>query len=455
MSKPRRYQKEVVREVEAFDNRALVAADPGLGKSLISLGLALRNSELRPILAVVPPSLRTNWKREIRKHSQLHCAILIGEKPPQKGIRKIPDIWIIGYSVLSFWLKELLRKQPKYVILDEAQYISNPFAKRSKAAKEICKRAEAVVALSGTPIESRHKEIWHICHVLKPDKFPTFYPFGQRFCSPKRTPWGIDYRGSSNSKELRELLLDNLLIRRTKEEVLSDLPPKIRQVIPLPISDRAEYKLATDNFLSWILQKNPSRLIGALRNAAQTKIGYLLRLAARLKLPSVFSWLDTFLEDSNEKLIMFGIHRSIMEELQDKYRNKSVLIYGGMTDKQRQEAWDAFLGTKKKQILFGNLVAAGTGKSATGVPYSAFCEYGWKPAQHTQGEDRTHGLDRGKEGVVSTSFWLVAEGTIEEKMVKILQSRQKIVTDVLDGGEGEDLPVFDLLLAELIKEKHK
>lgn len=335
------------------------------------------------------------------------------------------------------------------VLVSNCQYISNPTTLRSKAVRELCEGVPAIIALSGTPLTNRPIELWPILNILAPDKFPSRYAFAHRYCAAKRTHWGWDFSGASNLDELNRKL-QPVMIRRRKADVLKDLPAKRRSVIPMELSNPKEYEEARDNFSEWLADRDPNRMERNDKANALVKIGHLKRLAARLKLPAALDWIDSFLQQTDEKLVVFGIHReSIVEAIHERYANSSI-VTGAVTGKKRQLAIDKFLRDKKCRLFVGNIDAAGVGWSAKGVSNVAFVELPWSPGKLAQCEDRCHGIGRGDENKSTHSWTLVGRGTIEEKLADVLQKKQRNLSKVLDGkGNPDDLNIFDLLIKEL------
>ena len=283
-------------------------------------------------------------------------------------------------------------------------------------------------------------------NLLRPDLYPSFFSFAFAHCQPQRTVWGWSFRGAENLDVLHRNLLQTMMIRRRKEDVLEQLPPKLRSVVLLDIERPAEYKLAQDNFLSWLRSQGKSTL-GARRAEALVRLGYWLRLTAQLKFRSACSWIDTFL-DSKEKLICFGIHKNIVGGIHARYRG--VKVDGSTPGKQRQEAIDCFNKDPGTRILSGNLQAAGVGWNATACSSIAFLEFGWRPGDISQAEDRAHGLERGQKGMPTNIYFLVARGTIEEDLIARVQRKQESLDKVLDGGATESsLDLLDQLMKEL------
>ncbi len=241
------------------------------------------------------------------------------------------------------------------------------------------------------------------------------------------------------------------MIRRRKEDVLDQLPAKRRHVVTLPLSDRREYDLAHDDFIKWLIKHRPDKVGSAVKAEALVRGGYLKRLAGKLKLPSVIDWVNSFLEEDEGKLILFAHHIEVVEELHARWAKQSVMVNGSVSMKQRRMAEEEFLKSKRKRIFVGNMRAAGVGWSAKGVSTVAFAEMDWTPGAHQQAGDRTHGIGRGVEGQTSEEWWLVAKDTVEEKLVKLLQKKSRILDSVLDGKPSKDFDVFDKLMASMLK----
>ncbi|MDE2095768.1 MAG: DEAD/DEAH box helicase [Patescibacteria group bacterium] len=434
-----------------------MAWDPGLGKSFLSLLYGIQHPEARPIIVVCPAGLKLHWSNQASIHVNMYANILDGIKPDkQLGIGVNHPLIILNYDILHAWVEHLKNLNPQLVILDEAHMISSPKSRRSKVVRFLCKDVPHVLALTGTPLCNRPYDLWHILHILQPRQFPSLFSYAQRFCAPRRAPWGWEFKGASNLDELNQLLFDEntgVVIRLKKEDVLQQLPAKQRNIVPVEISDRKEYHKAVTDFLNWIKLVNPTKAPGARLAEKVTKLGELKRLAANLKLAAVFDWIDSFLAESNEKLILFGWHHQILESLMDRYEKQAVLVHGSVHKKKRKLAEDKFLASPSCRLFIGNVQAAGMGWSALGVSNVAFIELPWRPADVTQGEDRCHGLNRGQQGIHTAIWFLIAVNTIEEKLLQILQNKQRIVTEVLDGGNGETLNVYDLLTEELLKEE--
>lgn len=450
-----RYQKQGVRRIEAFGCRGIIADDMGLGKTVQALMIYHRN-RLKPAVVVTFASLKYGWESQARTHIGVPAEVLEGTRPPRRR-RMVapPPLVIVNYDILQYWLKWLKALNPQLVIIDECQAIRNPKTIRSRAVKALCKDVPAVVALSGTPLVQRPRELWPTLNVTRPDLYPAFRPFAYSFCKPRWTPWGVNFDGASNLDELNEQL-KAVMVRRRKADVLRDLPPKRRMLTPLPLSDPAQYEEAEQDFVNWLRKTcGDAKARKAARAQRMVQMGYLKRLAGNLKLPAVGEWLDLFLQQSrDEKMAVFAVHRSCIGWLHERYGRRSVVVDGSVTGRARQRAFDQFLRDRRTRFLFGNIQAAGAGWSAKGVGQIAFAELPWSPGELLQAEDRSHGLGRGIEGQSTEIHYLVAHGTIEERLLRILQDKQDVLSRTLDGrGRGDDLDVYDLLERELTRGK--
>ena len=462
MTIPYTFQVKAARQLHRWSGRGLVASEMGTGKSFTSLLYAMRHPEARPIVIVCPASVKWSWQRECAVHCGWSAEVLEGTKPPlfQLGQTK-HAITIINYDILHAWLDFLKAMKPQLVIGDEVQYIKEPNTRRTKTFRELCKGVPHVLALSGTPLVNRPAEMFQTLNILRPDLFPSFWKFGHRYCAPRRAPWGVEFKGASNLNELHELLLNGqngspgVMVRTLKEDVLKDLPAKRRIVIPLDMERRQEYDLALNQFLVWLSQQHPGKVSSAMRAERLVQLGYLKRLAAELKGTALTEWVDSFLEDSDQKLLLFAVHRKIVAMLHARYP-ESVYVDGSVVGNKRQKTFDQFLNSNKTRILIGNVKAAGVGWSAKGVSTVAFAELPWTPGELTQAEDRVHGIGRGAEGIRSTAYFLVARESIEEKLLKILQDKSKVLRKTLDGGgKGDKLDIYDKLCEELKKENNR
>ena len=450
-----KYQKKGVIQIDKFDGRVLLADEMGLGKTIQALTWFKENPQLKLMIVICPAHLKWNWQREATIHINTRSEVLEGRKPPTRQLLSSHRILIINYDILPYWLEYLQELEPDLIVIDECQAIKNRSAIRTKAVQKLCKGIPHVIAISGTPLENRPIELYPSINIVRPDVFNSFYEYAHRHCKPQRKPWGWVYNGATNIPELHNKLIDTMMIRRRKRDVLKDLPEKTRNVVVVDLPNRKEYDEAEKNFLGWLARTYSK---GKAKSAAQaerlTQMGYLKRLAGTLKLPLVVEWITEFLEESNEKLVLFGIHKVVMKQLKEHFKGMCVVVDGTVTGHHRQQAVESFQNCKNVRLFLGNIDAAGTGINLTAASTLAFGELSWVPAKHLQAEDRIHRI--GQKNAASI-FYLVARNTIEETLCKVLQEKQGVLNSTLDGSvQGVDhLDIMNQVEETMLRERRK
>lgn len=448
MIKLRKYQREGVRRIDEAGGRALLADEMGLGKTIQASTYA---SRFQCVIVVCPASVKRNWEREIMYNLERSVEVLEGTKPPRHRLTTPHSFIVVSYNLLHAWKKFLISLNADCVILDEVHYIKSRETQRYKVTKEICSTVPHIVALSGTPLTNRPAELWTILNLLKPSKFKSFTEFARRYCEPVYRPWGWQYKGATNLTELHKKLKP-FMIRRLKSDVLDELPSLQRVVQPIEIQDRHEYQEASTDLIRWLAKENKRKASKAKRAEKLVRFGYLLRLAAKLKFWSVVDWIDSFQENCDRKLVLFAKHKKIIRWLQDHYRSQSVAVTGELSSIKRQHAIDKFNKDKRTKLFVGQLEAAGTGINLQhGASDVAFVELSFVPALHTQAEARVHRMGQTRGSLIT---YLVARGTVEENLCEILQKKQDVLDQVVDGKDTEQdtsFDVYDLLENQLLE----
>jgi len=443
------YQEEGVEAIYGFRGRVLLADQMGLGKTIQSLCWVSRIPKHRPVIVVCPASMKYTWQAEAQMHFRLRAEVLEGQC---NGTNQLPgDIVILNYDILGSWLPLLLKARPRVIIIDECQFIKSLKAKRTKNVLKLVSRpsVRSVLALSGTPLTNRPIELWPILKAVRPDLFPSLEKFAWRYCKPHWTFWGWRFDGATHLKELNRVLRSECMVRRLKKDVLPQLPPKRRKFVcfQLSKSQQKTYDEAQTDFLRWLEKESPAKAKRASKAEQLAKIGYLVRLAARLKLDWTTRWIADFFESNpGEKLVTFTMHTFVIDHLKEKFPDRCVVIDGRVTGRKREESVRQFRSHRKKDLLLGNWIAAGVGLTLTSSCNVAGLDLPWTPGELLQGEDRIHRIGQKK---LSLIHYLIAMGTIEEKQINIQRRKAKILDAVLDGKQSAaDLDIF----AELMKE---
>lgn len=444
---PMEYQKQGVRAIRDFGGRALLADEMGLGKTLQALWY-MQKADAFPAVIVCPASLKYNWQKEAAK-----IGIQADVAEGKQGWKRLQDVmnpdWmkvlIINYDILEAWNDVIIKKlKPKLVVLDECHYVQSRTAKRTKAAKTLARKCDKIVAISGTPLTNRPSELWSVLNMIRPDEYPAFSAYAHRYCKPKRTPWGWDYSGSQNLQELHYKLSKGCMVRRMKADVLTDLPSKQVGVHVLPMSNPKEYAAASEDFIEWLKEQDPKKVKKAQKAMAMVRIGALKRLAAELKTKAMLEYFDNVLAETDDKIVISACHRTMIDTLMTHFGSAAVKVDGSLDAAARDKSVEAFQGRKSVRVFVGQLQAAGVGLTLTASSRVYFAELGWRPGDHRQMEDRVHRI--GQQSTC-TATYLVASGTIEEDLCKILQDKAGVVSAVLEGNDDPgDAAIYDQLL---------
>lgn len=403
-----------------------------------------------PALYVVNAPTKLQWQEAYRKWvgaTKKHypdVEVLSGKTP--RPLSKYKS-YIINWDVLSDWTGhyETIEKdgetQAVYIcdgplskvgfrllVGDEVQAIGNPESQRAVAFKELSKIIPHCIGMSGTPAMSKPMQFWTLLSIVEPSMFKNFYMFKQRYCDPQNDGFGVKYNGASNIEELHELLV-RCMLRRTKGEVMKDLPPKVMEVVPLEVETSA-----MDAYYEEERAAFSDDTAKGEKESARNKVAHLLRTAYALKEKSMLQWIEDFLE-SGKKLLLFAWHRSVVEVLYDTLKAYNpALIYGGMSTNEREEARKKFIENPKCKVIVANIQAGGVGIDGFQDVCSdvAFAEFSHTPNFHRQAEDRLH---RSGQHNSVTSYYLVAPGTVDMDAIEILDARAKMLDGVLDGKE--------------------
>ncbi len=442
--KPYKYQLAGLDAIDKFGGRALLYAKPGAGKTAMSCWSARRRVR-PPIVVVCPAPVKYVWEEaaaEILKCTPYVCKSRTPKAlPPAKA-------YICNYDILKAWKRELRLRNPRLLVIDECHFLKGRTTQRTKAVRyflRYCGDTLEILALSGTPITKNPIDLWPILKILRPDVFESFKLFADDFCNKRNNGFGVIYDGARNHRELKRLLRQTCVVPCKMDE--NQLPKRIRQVVPLEMEREADYWKAERNFIEWLKSISPRKALNALAAPGLRRTAELRQLSAKLKLPSAVKWIENFLAESDEKLLIFGWHVDVVAKLAESLKTPLV-ITGAVGERLRLERIRAFASDPKERILIGN-AAIGTGVDGLqhAASHAAIVEFPWLPAELLQWEGR---LRRVGQTAAKTHFnYLVAHGTVEERMLKILRRRQEDIERIMDDDVIGDFDVFEELLTGL------
>jgi len=422
--------------------RTFIADEQGLGKTVQALA-TLEVDAAFPAVVVCPASMKLMWEREA--HTWLpgrSVALLNGRRGewPREALEA--EILVLNYDILDAHYERLAARAPRALVLDESHYVKNARARRTKAALELAGMlpdGALRLALTGTPVLNRPEELVAQLRVLGRLK-----EFGSGARLARR------FRNAGSDDRLHWNLRAHCYVRRTKKQVLPQLPAKRHDTVPVMLSNEAEYRLAEKDVVAWLqtlpldLRTIDAKVAAALRAEQLVRLNQLRQLAAAGKMPTALLWIADFLE-SGEPLVVFADHVAIQKELVARFPD-SVHILGSDSQRRRQEAVDAFQTEGGPQLIVCSMRAASQGITLTRASNVAFVELDWTPARHDQAEDRLHRI--GQDSAV-TAWYLLAPETIDETMATLLERKRTVIDAVTEGDVREEGPMIDQVVRDL------
>lgn len=447
--------------------RCFVADDMGLGKTLQAIAV-LENLNSYPAVVICPPTLVLNWAKEYAKWLPDRKVATVKNRSefPESGY----DVVVVGYSNIHAWVNRLTKHQS--YVFDESHYCKSPDAQRTKAAVKLARTAPqdgVVLCLTGTPVTNRPAEYAPQLDILgKLSDFGGKWGFYRRYCNAFRDRFGQwNISGNSNLDELNDRLRGNCYIRRTKDQVLEELPPVRHDVVVVEGTDAGlrEYRKAEQDIVNYMMERarqiaeelgeSPNSAavrakLRAERNEHLVRIGVLRKLAAKAKMPAIQEWIEGRLEAGN-KVVVAAHHREIVDELATKYGN--LKIQGGMdvADVERNKQMFQEGSVSDSPVMVLSIQAAKTGHTLTASQDVLFCELPWTPSDVDQTYSRCHRL--GQKGSV-TATYMLCQGTIDEKIYGIIEEKRNVVNAATEGKDagGAGDSVFDLFMSMSMKD---
>lgn len=435
----------------------LIADEMGLGKTIQAIGVINADPAIETAIVICPKSLKLNWQRELERWLTRPLTIGVAN-----GSWPETQIVILNYEALGKHIDKINSQQWGLCIVDEAHYIKNKKAQRSKYVKSI--KAARHLRLTGTPIVNRPVELQNIIDDLN----PAFAGFGflKRYCNAHQNGWGWDFSGASNLDELQRRLRETCMVRRLKADVLTELPRKIRQIVELdPDSSAARkavqaedrFESANDEQVAQLraaveLAKADSKeayeaavaRLSAAQRVAFEEISRLRHETAVAKLPQVLQHITEALEDDDaKKIIVAAHHHDVIDSLYDSAQMNGwnpVRLTGRNNEAERLAAVDAFQSDSTVRVFIGSIQAAGVGITLTASSHVIFSELDWVPGNISQFEDRAHRI--GQTDTVLVQH-IVLNGSLDARMAHLLIEKQRVIDNALDVNHPDrQAPVY-------------
>jgi SWI/SNF-related matrix-associated actin-dependent regulator 1 of chromatin subfamily A len=413
------YQKEGV-EFIVQKRRVLLADAMGVGKTAQAISAMVRLG--CNYLVVSPASLVANWQREIKMWSGRDAQVYTRGK----AIRP-HDPLILTYGQISADVKhlEIVMAGLEYfaIIFDEAHALKNPSSTRTMRALNqnllLSKATEALIFITGTPIENRPIELYPLLKALGVVR-ESLHEFGARYSKPQMNFFSkkLEFVGAINHDELNRRLRSTCMIRRTKEEVLPFLPPKVRREITLSGKNPKDLLTREMDYYN-----RPQLTAAEVEDLAQVRVQLAI-----IKAPMVVEYVEMALE-SSEKVVVFGWHRQLLVELLCGLARYSPAVLSGATPAaQRQARVDRFQRDPGCRVFIGSITAAGVGLTLTAASHVVMAELSWKPGENEQCLDRCHRIGQ-KNSVLAD--YLCFPNSVDQRVLKVCREKQADIDLIL------------------------
>ncbi|MDG4549037.1 MAG: DEAD/DEAH box helicase [Candidatus Contendobacter sp.] len=429
---------------------ACLADDMGLGKTVQALTLILSRAQEGPALVVAPTSVCLNWVDEIRRFTPTLNPILFGGGDREQTLARLGpfDLLICSYGLLQQEVERLASREWRTIVLDEAQAIKNMTTKRSQAAMEL--RGDFRMMTTGTPIENHLGELWNLFRFINPGLLGSLDRFNQRFATP------IERDRDTEARHRLKQLIQPFILRRLKSEVLEALPSRteILRRVELGPEEAALYEALRQKALERLAKVDDAdgqksfQILGEImklrRACCHPKLALPETDLPGAKLGAFEEILDELLENRHKALVFsqFVDHLAILRELLDRKKVTYQYLDGSTPANERKRSVDAFQAGRGDVFLI-SLKAGGLGLNLTAADFVIHMDPWWNPAVEDQASDRAHRI--GQQRPV-TIYRLVAQGTIEEKIVALHHQKRDLAEQLLEGtGTGGRISADDLL----------
>jgi len=435
------YQVDGVKFLQACDARGLLADEQGLGKTIQALALIkIHAKELLPCVLVCPTTVKLQWHHEIINKCGvmgfLTQVIGSGKELAAPGF----DIYITTYDLVkNEECFKLVKDNIKLVIIDECQRIKDHLSGRAKAIQKLCKEVPHIIPMSGTPIKNHAGEYFTVLNLIQPRMFPHYATFIERECDSYHNGWGYKVGGLRNPEAFHEKTKD-FILRRTKADVLPDLPALSRRFYHVELDKRLNkaYSQAIQELDDTLYD---DELSGMEKSSCILAIMTKMRqITGVSKVEQAIDFATEFLLSNERKLVIFYHHHAAAGKLEMELNNwlkeggfEPVLhMSSSLGQQQRQDMVTKFRETASSRIMIASTLAAGEGLNLQFCADSVMLERQWNPANEEQAEGRFHRF--GQVHPVTVTYMIASE-TIDEYFTELVEQKRAIVGSTLDNKD--------------------
>ena len=427
---PLDHQKEAIQKL-VENKKFILADDMGLGKTTSTIIAGLETGA-KKILIICPATLKINWKREIENYSDRPIFISEG-----KQFSTEHDFVIVNYDIIKNFhdpkkKDESLILMSKFdlVIIDEAHYIKNAQAQRTKLINDITKSVDRLWLLTGTPMTSRPIDYFNLLSLIDSPVAKNWMAYVIRYCAGfqfkvgPRKIWNV--QGASNLEELRDRTA-GLTLRRLKENVL-DLPDKIITPVYLRLKSKV-YEEVMGDYYNWY-EKNPEE--SKSLTVQFTKLTKVRQIIADEKISQTIEIAENIIEQ-DKKVIIFCNFTDSLNKITEHFGKAAVKLDGSMSKHERQFSVDQFQENDKIKVFVGNIKAAGVGITLTSAEAVIFNDLSFLPSDHAQAEDRAYRYGQKNNVLV---YYPIFENTIEGIIYDILHNKKQVIATVMGDNQN-------------------
>jgi len=428
---PLDHQKEAIQKL-VENKKFILADDMGLGKTTSTIIAALETGA-KKVLIICPASLKINWQREIENYSQRTTSIIEGKKWDDA------DFVIINYDIIKNFhddkkkdVSTIVNSKFDLVIVDEAHYIQNSQAQRTKLINDIGRKVDRVWLLTGTPITSRPINYFNLLSLIDSPVAQNWMAYVKRYCNGfqfqagRRKIWNVS--GASNLEELRDRTAP-LVLRRLKENVL-DLPEKIITPVYLRLKSK-EYEELMGEYYDWYDKSGESDSL----TLQFTKLTKVRQVIADEKTKATIELCENIIEQG-KKVIVFTNFTKSLELILEHFGKKAVRLDGQMSQKERQLSVDRFQTEEDVMVFVGNIKAAGVGITLTAAEAVVMNDLSFLPSDHSQAEDRSYRYGQKNNVLV---YYPIFDNTVEGIIYDILKKKKNIFETIMgDNANSMD-----------------
>jgi SWI/SNF-related matrix-associated actin-dependent regulator 1 of chromatin subfamily A len=426
---PLEHQKEAIQKL-VENKKFILADDMGLGKTTSTIIAALEAGSKKALI-ICPATLKINWKREIENYSDK--TVFIAES---KNFNTEADFVIINYDIIKNFHdtkkkdeSQILASNFDLVIVDEAHYIKNATAQRTKLINDIVKKTDRLWLLTGTPMTSRPIDYFNLLSLIDSPVAKNWMAYAIRYCQGYqfnvggRKVWNVT--GASNLEELRDRTL-GLTLRRLKENVL-DLPDKIITPVYLRLKSK-QYEEVMGEYYDWY-DKNPEE--SKSLTVQFSKLTKVRQIIADEKIAQTIELAENILEQ-DKKVIIFCNFTDSLNKITEHFGKAAVKLDGSMSKPERQHSVDQFQDNPKVKVFVGNIKAAGVGITLTAAEAVIMNDLSFLPSDHAQSEDRAYRYGQKNNVLV---YYPIFENTIEGIIYDILNNKKQVIATVMGDNQ--------------------